>query len=239
MIGTGAAVLGGGLLSAGASIWGANKAADAQKEAAAQAAAVQREAMDYQKANYEKASGNLSPFIQSGQGANSLLASFYGLNGAASLNDNVLQSFYNSPDSKFALKGGSDALDNSAAAKGGVLGGNQIRAQTEYGAGLATSNLQSYFSKLAQMSGQGVTAGGYLGQIGTGVGSQVGASANNIGNSVMAGGTADASGILGTVKGINSGLSSLSLFNQMSKSSYGPGSLLMGGGSPSGYGAAA
>lgn len=222
MIGTGLAMLGTGLLGAGASIWGANKAASAQKDAADKAAAVQREAMAYQKENYDKASGNLSPFIQTGQGANNLLASFYGLNGAAPLNDNALQSFYNSPDFKFALKGGSEALDNSAAAKGGALGGNQIRAQTEYGQGLATQNLQGYLGRLAAMSGQGITAGGYLGNIGVGVGSQVGASANNIGNSTMASGTADASGTLGMVKGFNSGLNSLSMFNQMSKSSYAP-----------------
>jgi hypothetical protein len=200
-------------------MWGANKAADAQKEAANKAAAIQQQAMDYQKANYEQASGNLSPFIKAGQGANSMLASAYGLNGAPPLSN--LDGFYNSPDYKFAIKGGSDALDNSAASKGGVLSGNQIRAQTEYGSGLATQNLQNYFFKLAGLSQQGITAGGYLGQIGTGVGAQVGASANNIGNSTMAAGTADASGTLGMVKGFNSGLSSLSLFNQMSKSSYG------------------
>lgn len=223
MITTGMATLGAGLLGAGASMWGASKAANAQKDAADKAAAVQREAMAYQKENYDKASGNLSPFIQTGQGANSLLASFYGLNGQAPLNEGALQSFYNSPDYKFALKGGSEALDNSAAAKGGVLGGNQIRAQTEYGQGLATQNLQNYFQRLSGMSGQGIQAGGILGQIGTGTGAQVGASANNIGNSTMAAGTAEASGILGGVKGFQSGLNSLSLFNQMSKSSYGGG----------------
>jgi hypothetical protein len=77
-------------------------------------------------------------------------------------------------------------------------------------------------TKLATMSGQGITAGGYLGSIGTGAGNSVGASANNVGNSIMAAGTADASGTLGMVKGFNSGLNSLSLFNQMSKSSYSP-----------------
>lgn len=223
MISTGIATLGAGLLGAGASMWGASKAADAQKAAAESAAATQREAMAYQKANYDKASANLSPFIQTGQGASGLLGSFYGLNGGQPLNENALQAFYNSPDYKFALKGGSEALDNSAAAKGGVLGGNQIRAQTEYGAGLATQNLQNYLTRLSGISQQGLTAGGYLGQIGTGTGAQVGASANNIGNSQMAGGTAEASGILGMVKGFNSGLNSLSLFNQMSKSSYGGG----------------
>jgi hypothetical protein len=223
MIGTAAATLGAGLLGAGASIWGANKAAGAQKEAAAQAAAVQREAMAYQKANYEKASQNLSPFINNGTGASNLLAEAYGLSGKTALGQSSLEAFRNSPDYLFALKGGSEALDNSAAAKGGVLGGNQIRAQTEYGQGLATSNLQSYFAKLAGLSQQGLTAGGYLGNIGTGAGNSVGASANNVGNSIMAGGTAEASGILGGVKGFQSGLNSLSLFNQMSKSSYGGG----------------
>lgn len=221
MIGTGLAILGAGALGAGASMWGANKAADAQKEAADKAAAIQQQAMEYQKQNYEKASGNLSPFINNGIGASNTLASAYGLNGAPPLSDSTLQGFYNSPDYKFALKGGSEALDNSAAAKGGALGGNQIRAQTEYGQGLATQNLQNYFSKLSGMAGQGIQAGGYLGSIGASTGTQVGASANNIGNSTMAGGTAEAAGILGGVKGFQSGLNSLSLFNQMSKSSYG------------------
>jgi hypothetical protein len=223
MIGTAAATLGVGLLGAGASMYGANKAANAQKEAANQAAATQREAMEYQKANYERSRGDLEGFIGNGQGASNLLAEAYGLRGKTALGQSSLEAFRNSPDYQFALKGGSEALDNSAAAKGGVLGGNQIRAQTEYGQGLATQNLQNYFQRLSGMSGQGIQAGGILGQIGSGTGAQVGASANNVGNSLMAAGTAEASGINGMVKGFNSGLSSLSLFNQMSKSSYGGG----------------
>jgi hypothetical protein len=221
MIGTGMAILGTGLLGAGATMYGANKAADAQSAAAKQAAAVQQQAMEYQKANYDKSRGDLDPFIQNGTGASNLLAEAYGLKGKTALGQSSLEAFRNSPDYQFALKGGSEALDNSAAAKGGALGGNQIRAQTEYGQGLATQNLQNYFQRLSGMSGQGIQAGGILGQIGTGVGAQVGASANNIGTSLMGAGTADASGILGMTKGFQSGLGSLSLFNQMSKSSYG------------------
>lgn len=215
------ATLGAGVLGAGASMWGASKAADAQKNAANQAAAAQREAMEYQKQNYEKASGNLSPFIQSGQGANSLLAEAYGLSGKTALGQSSLEAFRNSPDYLFALKGGSEALDNSAAAKGGVLGGNQIRAQTEYGQGLATQNLQNYFAKLSGMSGQGISAAGTLGTIGSNAGLQVGASSKIIGDNIMGAGTAEASGIKGMVGGFNQGLSSLSLYNQMGKSSYG------------------
>jgi hypothetical protein len=234
MIGTGAAILGAGLLGAGASIWGANKASEAQSNAANKAAAAQQQGLDFQKGvfdiqkqNYDTASGNLDPFIKNGVGASNTLASAYGLNGASPLNGGALAQFMNSPDYQVALKGGSEALDNSAAAKGGALSGNQIRAQTEYGQGLATQNLQNYFAKLSGMAGQGITAGGYLGQLGTnlgtGVSGQVGQSANNIGNSYMAAGTAEAAGIKGTVAGFNQGLSSLSLYNQLGKSSYGGG----------------
>lgn len=222
MIGTGLAVLGTGLLSAGSSMYAANKASSAQKDAADKAAAAQQQALEFQKANYEKSSANLSPFIQSGQGANNLLSSFYGLNGDTALGENALAAFARSPDYQFALKEGIGALDNSAASKGSLLSGNQLRAVTEYGSGLATQNLSNYLTRLSGMSGQGIQAGGILGNIGTGAGNSVGTTSTNLGNAYMAGGTADASGYLGMAKGINSGLNTLSLFNQMSQSAYKP-----------------
>jgi type II secretory pathway pseudopilin PulG len=231
MIGTGLAILGSGLIGAGASMYGASKAASAQEKAAAQAAAAQQQAIQFQRENYEKASGNLSPFIQTGQGANNLLSSFYGLNGAdPALGDNALAAFAKSPDFKFAMKEGIGALDNSAAAKGGLLSGNQLRAVTEYGSGLATQNLTNYLSRLSGLSGQGIQAGGMLGQIGSGTGSNINTASNNLGNAYMAGGTAEASGILGMTKGFNSGLNSLSLYNQMSQSAYKPSNSLGGTG---------
>lgn len=245
MIGTGLAVLGAGLLGAGASVYGANKAASTQADAANQAAAIQAkgqaDALGFQKdvygnqlanfndakTNFGETKSNLQPFVNNGINASNTLASGLGGN---------LSTFYNSPDYQFALKGGSEALDNSAAAKGGALSGNQIRAQTEYGSGLATQNLQSYFQRLSGMAGQGIQAGGMLGQFGSSLGqtgSTLGngvvgpnastniAGSNNVAQSTMAAGTADAAGTLGMVKGINSGLSSLSLYNQLGKSSYG------------------
>jgi hypothetical protein len=223
MIGTGLAILGAGVLGAGASMYGASKAASAQEKAAAQAAAAQQQAIQFQRENYDKASGNLSPFITTGQGANNLLSSFYGLNGSdPALGQNALAAFKNSPDYQFALKEGIGALDNSAAAKGGLLSGNQLRAVTEYGSGLATQNLTNYLSRLGGMSTQGQNAAGMLGQIGSGTGSNINTASNNLGNAYMAGGTAEASGILGMTKGFNSGLNSLSLYNQMSQSAYKP-----------------
>lgn len=253
MIGTGLAILGAGLLGAGASMYGSSKAADAQTNAANSAAAIQQRGQDQalafqkdilggQQANFLDAKnnfagtkGNLDPFINTGLGANNLLGSFYGLNGDQALGDSALARFRQSPDYQFALKGGSDALDNSAAAKGGLLGGNQIRAQTEYGQGMATQNLGNYLTRLSGMSQQGQGAAGtlgtmglQLGQIGSNLGSGIVGpntsanivGSNNVAQSTMAAGTAEASGILGGVKGFNSGLNSLSLYNQLGQSSY-------------------
>lgn len=290
MIGTGLAVLGAGLLGAGASIYGANKAASTQADAANNAAAIQAQgqqnALDFQKGvfntqtgnfdaskanvadatnflksnaddlrgNYTNTANNLNPFIQSGQGANNLLSNFYGLNGGNPADTGAMNKFFNSPDYQFALKGGSDALDNSAAAKGSALGGNQIRAQTEYGQGLATQNLSNYLTRLGGISQQGQGAAGTLGSLGVQTGSAIGSAgasilggatnmaniganigsgslspnamtnitgSNNVAQSVMGAGTANAAGTLGTVKGIDAGLNSLSLYNQLGKSSYG------------------
>jgi hypothetical protein len=57
------------------------------------------------------------PFISAGTGATNLLKSFYGLGGDQALGAGALERFYQSPDYQFALKGGSDALNNSLAAR--------------------------------------------------------------------------------------------------------------------------
>lgn len=229
MIGTGLAILGAGVLGAGATMYGASKAASAQEKAAAQAAQAQQQALQFQRENYEKASGNLNPFITTGQGANNLLGAFYGLNGNQALSENALAAFAKSPDYQFALKEGISALDNSAAAKGSLLSGNQLRAVTEYGSGLATQNLGNYLARITGLSTQGQNAATALGQIGSSSGANINTASSNLGNAYMAQGTAEASGILGMTKGFNSGLNSLSLYNQMSQSAYKPSSGYLGG----------
>lgn len=204
-----AAVGGAGLLTAGASIYGANKAASTQADAANQAATLQRQQMATNSANAQ-------PFISGGQGANNLLQSFYGLNGTdPALGQSALDAFSKSPDYQFALSQGTAALDNSAAARGGMISGNQMQAQTQYGQGLATQNLQNYLKQLNTMSGQGITAAGGVAGVNT-------VGANYAGQDTMAAGTANAAGINGTVAGVNSGVSNfLTAYKGMSNSSYG------------------
>jgi len=196
------AIGGAGLLSAGASIYGSRK----QSDAANRAAEIQQQQMATNSANAQ-------PFITGGQGANNLLQAFYGIGGDPALGQSALARFQQSPDYQFALKGGSDALDNSAAAKGGVLSGNQIRAQTEYGQGLASQNLQNYLKQLNAMSGQGIQAAGNVAGVNT-------VGANYAGQDIMGAGTADAAGANGLAKSLNSTIGN---YLTMSRSSYGGG----------------
>jgi hypothetical protein len=199
-----AAVGGAGLLSAGASIYASNQASNA----AGNAAALQQQQM----AQNQK---NVQPFITGGQGANNLLQSFYGIGGNPALGQGAMTAFQQSPDYQFALQGGTAALDNSAAAKGGMIGGNQMLAQTQYGQGLATTNLQNYLKQLTTMSGQGVSAA-------TGIASPNTTGANNAGNYLMQGATAQGAGGLGISNAYNSTLNNyLGAYNSMNQSSYG------------------
>lgn len=212
------AIGGAGILSAGASIYAANK----QSSAADAAAALQQQQMATN-------SKNAQPFITGGQGASNLLQSFYGIGGDPALGQSALTAFQKSPDYQFALKGGTEALDNSAAAKGGVLGGNQILAQTQYGQGLATQNLQNYLKQLSLMSGQGIQAAGNVAGVNT-------VAANNAGNDLMGAGTAQAAGALGAAGAGNSMLGNfLTQYNLMNKSSYGGGFPSTTGGGGTGF----
>lgn len=199
------AIGGAGLLSAGASIYGASKSSDA----ANRAAALQQQQMATNSANAQ-------PFITGGQGASNMLQSFYGIGGQP-LNQGALDAFYKSPDYQFALKGGSEALNNSLASKSGGLGGNAILAQTQFGSGLATQNLGNYLQRLSGMAGQGIQAAGNVAGVNT-------IGANYAGQDMMGAGTAQAAGANGLAGAFNSTLGNyLTQYGMMNKSSYGGG----------------
>lgn len=206
MIGTGAAILGASLIGGAASIYGANKASSSQSKAAQQALA-------FQQGVYNEGKQNLSPWIGTGQGANNLLSSFYGLGADPALGENALARFRESPDYKFAFQEGMGALENSAAAKGGLLGGNQIRRTVEFGQGLASNNLGNYLSRISGISQQGQNAASSLAGFGSNMGQQIGNSYGNLGQ-------AQASGYVGMANGVNNSLNNLMLYNQMGQSSY-------------------
>ncbi len=113
--------------------------------------------------------------------------------------------FFKSPGYDFRFDEGLRAVDRSAAARGQLMSGGQMREVQRYGQGLASSEFGNYANRLSALAGIGQTATTAGGQFGAAAAGQVGTSAANIGQSIMAGGTAQASGIVGANNALQQG----------------------------------
>jgi hypothetical protein len=105
--------------------------------------------------------------------------------------------FYASPGYQFRLDEGSRAYDRSAAARGMLLSGAQVKAQTRYGQGMASEEFGNYANRLAAIAGVGQTATNNAGNAAANYGV-------NAGNAMMNSGMARASGYMGTANTIGS-----------------------------------
>lgn len=117
--------------------------------------------------------------------------------------------FFKSPDYEFRRSEGLRGVEQSAAARGGAYSGNALKALADYNSNLAAGEFGNYFNRQAVLAG--------IGQSATNTSATAGqASANNIGNMLMAQGDARASGIMGAANGwssaLNSGLNNYMLY---------------------------
>ena len=175
----------GGILGANA----AGNAADAQVAGSNAAIAEQRRQFDLLR-------GDLAPFQEQGVNA---LNQFAG---------SVLGPLEATPAFQFQLEQGVNALDRSAAARGKLLSGQQVKAVQQFGQGLASQESNNQLNRLAGLAGIGQTAATNAGQFGA-------AAASNIGNSLINAGTQRASGFVGQSNAINDSLNNFLLFNAL------------------------
>lgn len=109
--------------------------------------------------------------------------------------------FQADPGYQFRLAEGQKALDRSAASKGMLLSGAQIKATDDYNQDMASQEYQNaynrynndqttLFNRLAALSGNGQTAGNMLAGIGANTANQVGNNQLGAGNATAAGWTA-------------------------------------------------
>lgn len=172
-----AAVIGSGVIGAGASIFGASQQAGAAKDAAAQ-----------QMAMYQQTRSDLQPFMQGGAGAFSQLQGLLGLNGGNSASQ--LATLRNSPGYQFAFDQGLQGIDRSAASRGLLLSGGQLKDATTFGQGQADQLYNNYANQLMGASTLGANAA-------AGVGTQGTLAAGLSGQATEAAGTALGSGATG------------------------------------------
>lgn len=212
--------------SIGSAIIGSNAAHDAAKQQtdAANAASQTRLKM------YDQTRSDLQPYLNTGTSALQQLARMFGLGTGGPSNataNSSLLALQNYPGYQFGLNQGQQALDRSAASRGLVLSGAQLKDSQQFGQGYAEqTSWQPFISMLQQIAGMGQNAGAQAGTFGA-------QAAEGIAGSQLAAGQAQASGTVGganaVLGGLQSGLSNAllayNLYNNGPSNTGNPGSV--------------
>jgi hypothetical protein len=236
---SGGLTLAGGLLGSSA----AKDAAQTQANAANQATQLQRDIFNQQQQN-------ALPWLQSGQGAVLRLSDM--LNPGGALDQQWDQQFVaptgvteqNDPGFQARLQMGQQALERSAAAKGGVLSGGTLKGINRYAQDYASNEYgnvynrakdeyntaynqfqqgqSNRFNRLASLAGLGQTAAGQLGQAGQAFGAQAGGNITGAGAALAAGQVGSANAVGGALGNIGNNLLGALTLQQLNRSSYQP-----------------
>jgi len=212
----GASILGGAM-----SARGATQAADTQAAAADRAAALQKEMFDQQMAGQE-------PYRQAGLIGQNRLMELLGLGGNAGAagygkyaKDFGMSDFQADPGYAFRLSEGQQALDRSAAARGGLISGGALKAATRYGQDMGSQEYTNAFNRYQTNRSNQLQPLGNLMASGQSAASNQGQAAGNYGtnagNLMTQAGQATAAGQLGVGNTINNalGAAASSYQNQM------------------------
>lgn len=187
-----AVAIGATVLSAGASVYGANKAASAQKKAANQSAQIQKD-------QYEQTRADLAPYRETGSNALSQYQSLLGLNGQAKAQE-ALQGYTQSPYLSQLIKDTQAGVDASSAARGGLFSGATAQAIGNKTGQLYLGDYNNYLSRIGGLADTGLSAAGQTGQFGANA-------AAGRSNAAMQAGNAQAGGWINAANGVNNALS--------------------------------
>ena len=220
-------------ITGGADILGGLFGSGASQTAANQLSAAEQQAFQEQLALFNQTKGQIGGIYG---GANNQLASIYGgaeanLNpymaaGGTALTD--LQrslgtipggsTYQQSPGYGFQMQQGIQAIDNSAAARGGVHGGNTLKSLDQFGQGIANQDYQQYLGNLFNVAGTGLSAAGQFGNLAQGyagntanlaqgyAGNLTGltnATSQSLGQDLVGMGAAQAAGTVGSANALN------------------------------------
>jgi hypothetical protein len=191
------------------SLIGANAAGSA---ASSQSNAANR-AADLQNQQYQQTRQDQMPYMEAGRTALNALTPL-----ATNYQKFGMGQFTQDPGYAFRLQQGQKALDASAAARGGLISGNALRAAQGYGQEMGSQEYQNAFNRyqternaqlnpLQSLAGVGQTTGQQVGAAGA-------ANAGAVGNYLTGGAAAQAAGTVGGANAITSGLGTYLNYNQ-------------------------
>lgn len=224
----------GGLGSLFGGLFGAN----ASSQAAGQYQQALQQAQQFMQDQEKQGLGNYQPYLQGGAQASGMLSQLLGTPGQGLLTpwDKTFQApteaeAEQTPGYQFQLHQGEGAIQNSAAAQGGLLSGGTLAGLNQYAQGLASTNYQNTFNnaqtqyqdayqsflnnqnntyqRLMGMSGQGLQAAGGAGSLMTGMGGDIASLMGKQGQVQAAGTLGSANSILGMIPGLSGSLSQM------------------------------
>jgi hypothetical protein len=185
------ATIGAAVVGAGASIYSGNKAAKSQTNAANQQVGEQRR-------QYDQSRADLAPWRTTGGSALAKLSQLYGLDGQAP----DASVFTASPGYQFRFNEGQRAIDRGAAARGLLHSGAAVKAEQNFGQGLASQEFGNFTNTLMGIAGTGQQATNTTVAAGQNA-------ANNISQAYGQAGNARASSYANTGSAINSGINNV------------------------------
>jgi hypothetical protein len=179
--------------------------ANASKSAARTQAASADYAAQLQQEQFDKQIELQAPFREAGLTAQNKLLDYMGLSpnaGGKYARDFSMADYQADPGYAFRLGEGMKGLNATAAARGGLISGNALRAATQYGQEMGSQEYQNAYNRyqtnrsnqlnpLQSLMGAGQTATNTMGQAGQNY-------ANQAGEAYMGAGNARASGYVGS-----------------------------------------
>lgn len=197
---------------AGATVASSLLGANAASSAASKQSAAAQQAAELQQQQYEQTRKDQEPYRQAGVRA---LGKFESL---ADYTPFSMNAFTQDPGYGFRLKQGMNALNNQAAARGGLISGNALKAATAFGQDMGSQEYQNAFNRYqterqATLSPYMTLAG--FGPAANAANAQAGQNyATNAGNMITGGAAANAAGTVGGANAITSGLGTYLNYNQ-------------------------
>ncbi len=207
--------------AAGAQADAANNATAAQSASADKAAAIQKEMFDKQIELQ-------APFREAGLTGQNRLMDLLGLSGrsdaqgyGSAATKFGMSDFQADPGYQWRLQQGQQALDRSAAARGGMFSGRAMKDAMNFGQGAASQEYGNAYNRfqtdragqinpLQSLAGQAQTGANTLGGAAQNYGNSAVANftslGNNQANNLLAAGNANASGYMGTANAISGGI---------------------------------
>lgn len=119
---------------------------------------------------FDDAEGFLAPLAAQGGEALELYFDFIGVNGPER-QAQAYQNYIASPELSFLQNEGQNAVERSAAARGGLFSGRTAADLQQRGQGIASTGIQNFLTRLAGAGNTGVNASNNLANLATGRGS--------------------------------------------------------------------